>query len=470
MRNILLITIAISFFPVSNSEVSAGIEGDLDYTAALASIDADLASEINSLAALRDEIANERIQLSVETEAVSSELREKRRQSQLSSQERDALIHDLSRVKESVGLWRDEADYIMGVLTDFRRNFQAQISLAEAEALRPDLLSSDAGGKSGLEARLRLLDLAVGRLGQMSVPRSLPGGALDSGGIEVQGTFVEVGPVSWFVGGDKRVSGLIARNQALRPEVIRGSADSGSIRMLAEGKEVDLAFDPTLGMGIVMEESSSSLLDHIQKGGFWIYPILIIASVATLAALFKWVQLLRIGSVNPALVREIVEAVTHGEIDAVEAQLAHVRHHPVGKLLRRAVVMGKASTEEIEEALYEEYLKAQPELERGLSLIAIASATAPLLGLLGTVTGMIHTFKLINIFGTGDAKSLSSGISEALVTTEFGLVVAIPSLILHALLSRRVSGIVSATEMAAVAYVNCLKAGQTPDKEPKKYA
>ena len=79
---------------------------------------------------------------------------------------------------------------------------------------------------------------------------------------------------------------------------------------------------------------------------------------------------------------------------------------------------------------------------------------------------MIHTFKLINVFDTGDAKSLSSGISEALVTTEFGLVVAIPALIMHALLSRKISGILSATEMASIAYVNGLKVSQKPKTKP----
>ena len=79
---------------------------------------------------------------------------------------------------------------------------------------------------------------------------------------------------------------------------------------------------------------------------------------------------------------------------------------------------------------------------------------------------MIHTFKLINVFGTGDAKSLSSGISEALVTTEFGLVVAIPALIMHALLSRKISGILSAIEMASIAYVNGLKASQKTKTKP----
>ena len=103
------------------------------------------------------------------------------------------------------------------------------------------------------------------------------------------------------------------------------------------------------------------------------------------------------------------------------------------------------------------FLEAQPRLQRGLPLIAIASATSPLLGLLGTVTGMIKTFNQITIFGTGDARSLSGGISEALITTAFGLIVAIPALILHALLSRKIQGIRSTMEMVSLAFINGLK-------------
>jgi biopolymer transport protein ExbB len=76
--------------------------------------------------------------------------------------------------------------------------------------------------------------------------------------------------------------------------------------------------------------------------------------------------------------------------------------------------------------------------------------------LLGTVTGMINTFKLSTVFGTGDAKQLSSGISEALITTEFGLVVAIPSLIIHALLNRRSQAVMATMERMAVTFLNGL--------------
>ena len=78
------------------------------------------------------------------------------------------------------------------------------------------------------------------------------------------------------------------------------------------------------------------------------------------------------------------------------------------------------------------------------------------LGLLGTVTGMIKTFKLITVFGTGDARALSSGISEALITTEFGLLVAIPTLLMHAILARTAKGVLASMEQTGLAFVNGL--------------
>ncbi|MBT5707990.1 MAG: MotA/TolQ/ExbB proton channel family protein, partial [Verrucomicrobia bacterium] len=101
-------------------------------------------------------------------------------------------------------------------------------------------------------------------------------------------------------------------------------------------------------------------------------------------------------------------------------------------------------------------LSVQPKLERFLNVIAVTAATAPLLGLLGTVTGIIKTFKLMQVFGAGDPKPLMAGISEALITTELGLILAIPSLLLHALLSRKVAAVLSRLEKLSVAFVNGL--------------
>jgi biopolymer transport protein ExbB len=108
----------------------------------------------------------------------------------------------------------------------------------------------------------------------------------------------------------------------------------------------------------------------------------------------------------------------------------------------------------LEELLFEKILKVRPSLERFLPFLAITAAAAPLLGLLGTVTGMIKTFQLLTLFGTGDAKSLSSGISEALVTTELGLMVAIPTLVLHGALTRMAKRKLGLLEQLSVSFVN----------------
>jgi len=125
-----------------------------------------------------------------------------------------------------------------------------------------------------------------------------------------------------------------------------------------------------------------------------------------------------------------------------------------GALLTVGVEYADEKRGTLEEILYEKILAVRPKLERFLPFIALTAAAAPLLGLLGTVTGMIKTFNLITIFGTGDAKSLSSGISEALVTTELGLIVAIPALILHGLLARMARQKIGDMEQTAVGFIN----------------
>jgi biopolymer transport protein ExbB len=130
---------------------------------------------------------------------------------------------------------------------------------------------------------------------------------------------------------------------------------------------------------------------------------------------------------------------------------------PFGDVLLAGVQHAREEKELLEEVLYEKLLGAQPKLERMLAFVALTAAAAPLLGLLGTVTGMIRTFKLITVFGTGDAKQLSSGISEALITTEFGLYIAVPALLAHALLARLAKGKLSDIEQTSVAFVNGLE-------------
>jgi biopolymer transport protein ExbB len=121
---------------------------------------------------------------------------------------------------------------------------------------------------------------------------------------------------------------------------------------------------------------------------------------------------------------------------------------PQGELVRIAIA---AETNEArDDRLHGTLLQQRIRLERWLSAIALTASISPLLGLLGTVSGMITTFQAMALFGAGDTSAVSGGVGEALINTELGLVVAIPALLAHALLSRKAKGYLAQLESDAV--------------------
>ena len=120
--------------------------------------------------------------------------------------------------------------------------------------------------------------------------------------------------------------------------------------------------------------------------------------------------------------------------------------NPLGRVLSVGEEhMGK-DIETLELKLAEAIMAERPSIERGISAVRIISVVAPLAGLLGTVTGMIVTFQMITLYGTGDPKLMAGGISQALVTTVLGLLVAIPTTLLHSFTASSAKGIISVLE------------------------
>jgi biopolymer transport protein ExbB len=111
--------------------------------------------------------------------------------------------------------------------------------------------------------------------------------------------------------------------------------------------------------------------------------------------------------------------------------------NPLGRVLAVAEKSGMEDTDNLELLLDEAITREVPVLEKGLAIIKLIAAIGPLLGLLGTVTGMIVTFQTISLYGSGDPKLMAEGISQALVTTVQGLCVAIPLLFLHSIVASR---------------------------------
>jgi biopolymer transport protein ExbB len=127
--------------------------------------------------------------------------------------------------------------------------------------------------------------------------------------------------------------------------------------------------------------------------------------------------------------------------------------NPLGRVLHVYHSNKGIDLESLELRLGEAVLKETPKLNRFNMLLKVIAVVAPLLGLLGTVTGMIITFQAITLFGAGDPKMMAGGISQALVTTVLGLVVAIPTVLLHTLVSGRSKALVEVLEEQATGMV-----------------
>ena len=180
-----------------------------------------------------------------------------------------------------------------------------------------------------------------------------------------------------------------------------------------------------------------SLLERINQGGIIGYIILAIGGITLLYALYKYVMLWMMG-------RE------------VEAQLASTTpnsNNPLGRVLKVGASHMKETIDRLELKLAEAIMAERPSIERGISFVKIVSVVAPLAGLLGTVTGMIVTFQQITLFGTGDPKIMAGGISQALVTTVLGLVVAIPTTLAHSFLQSSARSVVDVLEEQATGIV-----------------
>lgn len=453
MKRLLVFSI-LSLFLCAPLAAQTDSNSAVDIDVAVSSVEKDLKTSLKELAEQRSAIAKEKIPLAKKTNQIAADIRKERRLADLAKVTREAAGDELEKHEKELKTWRDEKVYMESLFLDFRKSYESINSLPRVEANREELLKND------FESRAGLITETLSRLSDGPSIAPLTGSALSDEGVLVSGRFAEAGPVSWFLSEDKSLAGLVTTGDQLQAEVVAAGNSVKEIEKLLDGKSAEITFDPTLGSALAMVDTKTSLIDHIKKGGFWIFPILLLGLIALLAASAKWLQLMSIREVSPSAVQSVIESLNKGEMDSAREKAAELKH-PSRQIIEQGIEAFSndklVTRDDLEEQLFEKFLGAQPPLQKGLPLIAIASATAPLLGLLGTVTGMIETFRMINIFGTGDAKSLASGISEALVTTEFGLIVAIPALILHALLSRKVSGIKANMEMTSLAFLNGLE-------------
>jgi biopolymer transport protein ExbB len=182
---------------------------------------------------------------------------------------------------------------------------------------------------------------------------------------------------------------------------------------------VGIGLDVTRGGILALLVESPTLTERVNQGGIVGYCIIALGIVGLLIAIWRWIGLTKDSrNVTAQLSRESASM-----------------DNPLGRVLSAYEEAKGADVETVELKLHEAALKEMPDLTKGLLFIKVIAAVAPLMGLLGTVTGMIKTFQVITLYGAGDPKLMAGGISQALMTTVLGLVVAIPMVLLHTLVS-----------------------------------
>jgi biopolymer transport protein ExbB len=344
---------------------------------------------------------------------------------------------------ETVQLRSENQGQIFSQLEGMLEQATTSVGATEADSTAKTDLASQLSGVF-LAAKKKLISLS-----QVSEET---GDFFLSNGEKVEGEITKVGGIAAY-GKAKGFAG------ALMP------AGDGHLKVRPELKIADISKRGLIGAGSLnlfiyedatkeyKEAKDPTLLETVESGGSIAWIIVFMGLFSLLIVGVRALRLKGLSGVGASTVGRIETHLRNGEIEAA-GQIAQKAKGSVGNLLKTAVANFEKSSAQLEDILSEVIGLEQVKIERFGTMILVFASVAPLMGLLGTVTGMISTFDIITQFGTGDPKMLSGGISEALITTELGLIVAIPSLLLGNFLSGWAGNIQNQMENTALKISN----------------
>ncbi len=379
------------------------------------------------------------------------------------STQADRMSELLSEVEREVDSAGEEED-LMGSLLS-----QAEATLDKGGLKLPEAEEGDA------EAQLGQVDFAFDKalelLTRFSEVREEPGEFFAVNGDKISGSIIHLGRVASY-GISDNVAGALAPAGAERLKLWPEGDTASVARNIAAGSApatLQVFLYESLDKGIEKKKDKTPL-EVIDSGGVIGWVIVGAGCLALLMALIRVLLLLNAAANTTKLGETITPLLERHEIDAA-IEICRKARSAGGRVLVATLKHLHRERQELEDIISEAILHEQPQLDRFGSTIIVIAAVAPLLGLLGTVTGMIATFDIITEFGTGNPKLLSGGISIALVTTELGLIVAIPALVIGNLLSGWAESIKDGMDKVALRAVNVatgVRLSIRPQTAPKK--
>lgn len=379
-----------------------------------------------------DKISKARVALANEVRMLEQQVLRLRNETAVMRRKMDERTLSLSQLETRLSSWQEQHEYQQNLLDRFLlQNGEERLSLQQ-------LTIFEKVQKVGEQAQ----DHAI-----QQVPHFTEGQVvLENGAIE-NAQILSLGPITWYLSQDNNTSGVAAIKNGLLSSISTFDLhEIDNLKALANDKHGLIKIDPTLGRATTREQASDGMIEHVIKGGVWVIPIVLFGVVSALIALFKVVQLWRLPRVKRVVSGKAMESIS-GDIGAGDSDSGDAGASSLGRSSERSfegmqyalyhIAKHAETSAQRDDELFSQLQQDKIKLEKYNGTIAVTAAVAPLLGLLGTVSGMIETFRMMTAFGASDPEVISGGIAKALVTTELGLVVAIPALILNAVLSRK---------------------------------
>lgn len=460
MNGVLKACLSISFFILISGYGLNVLGQDSDISALADTMEKRVEASLEKYRALQVEIAEEKVPLvrqinDLENQAI--EIRSKIRSIQLGE---DRAREELRTQQTLARDLRTQNDYVSGLFAQYLNTFEGRLHIAEDQLFSEQLTPfreaieiAGPGSQKSREKRTEAVELCLNRLSLISGGYSFEGKAISPSGEILKGEILVFGPAAYFRDNTgNSVGALTFRPGALEPAL---SSFDGEYRdaLSNYGKDGQslLPLDASLGKALSLRNASGGWREHIEKGGPVGYLILGMGGLALLLALVKIVDFQALSVSIPTNLAAAATAAVAGDNEKAKEEISSSKPW-MRDMLSEGADHATKDRELMEDHMISVILHRKPRLERFLPWLSVTAAATPLMGLLGTVVGMIKTFTLITIFGSGDPKALSSGISEALVTTELGLMVAIPTLIIHGALLRLAKQRISGMELAATEF------------------
>jgi len=389
------------------------------------SILSDIKTAQRALNKTQNNIAKEQAALANNIFNKQQSLSKLREQAAINRRLADEDTLSLNQLQTRLDTWQQQQQYQLNLLNRFvRQNSKNQHITNDQNELLKQVVSLINDQKQALYPQFKKQSVVLSN-GELS-----------------QANTLQVGPVAWFSTQTPKLAGLLDlddKSNALKVALVQSTSDDNPLDNTLKQNGVGstlLTFDPSLTHLVTSQSQQESPLEHLEKGGLWAIPIILFACFALTIALLKAAQLLRLNKIkmhSQLQLQKLFISKNSSEFNGMQQQLFNLTLQSEKGQIR-------------DDQLFNQLIHDKHKLDNFIGAIAVTAAVAPLLGLLGTVSGMIETFKMMTLFGSGDPEVVSGGIAQALITTELGLVVAIPALVLNALLSRKAKAYYSQLE------------------------